>query len=869
MMGPYRIAFVPLALFLHACSGSSAQTTAPRNHIATDGPKPPLTLVTPAPSQRVLLDELPAPEVTNAFTAPVYDPNTRNAPRSEKDLCEIANRNIQSALDAVLEQPRPVGQTVARSPWSGKKPAQYLDLVEGRYAFTAQERNLLQQNGLVVPERLSRGSYAHAYHDIFQSQLPVYVTMDSLFHAVFKAHESLMVHVERDLLMPRLRRLLIELRRTFASTTTPLPPEIHRDLDLYLTVAISLLVGKTQSALSAEVHPDVESTLERIKDAQGLFPVDLLGRTRMVDFSQYQPRGYYALYDELVPYFKAFLWLSRLEFNLVSRSSRSSAPGIAPDPRETPREAMSAVALARLVDEAKMTSTLAEIEQTLQSLGGNREDIGVTTLLGLYRKTGGGKLDDPASFEALKREIGSGFVRTARLHYMPQGSTELPVIFSLLGPRVTPDTAAQRLLVHGETPNRFDLHAADMAYVLGHDRARDFLQSDSSKFPGLEKQWSTARKKLDDIQSTDLYSSWLLAIRELSRPPPAKAPTFMHGKPFRDLRINSTVAAYGQLRRNNVAIAGQTYDEGGCEIPDGYVEPAPEVLDRLIAFTQRATALLETLGEKAPAEPSLNMGLATLFPRMTRMFKALRRIVDREVAGEALTEPEKRLLATVAEIVPGTSGSPPLYTGWYFHLFETRWHALANPSFIGDYYTSTNTGQVAYAGAGDPALGIFVVDVGGTARLMVGPVARAYELHAPLSHRLTDEEGRLQGNKVAAWASSYLVDKPVAPTLHLFEDEAKSSDSVKEYLVKTQQKIRTLKVEFLSHHGQPCGTGQTTLETLRGSVRVKLKKTPADDPCNGGYRLTVDGQPFVVETNYWPYEMGLGDMWNILQQDEE
>lgn len=873
MMVNARIVLLPLALLVHGCSGPSpsTKTTAPQNR--PDGiakaPASPSTVASSPASQWLLVEEQTTGNTPNAFTDPVFDNNTRNDPRNAHDICEIANRNIQSALDAVMKQPRSSGQTLARSPWSGKKPAQYQQLIEGRYAFTARERNLLQQNGFVVLERLSRSSYAHAYHDIYQSQLPVYVTMDSLFHAVFKAHETLMVHVEAELLKPRLLRLLLDLRGTLATTTTALPPEIRRDLDLYLTVATSLLLGKTLPTLSTEVTTDVETTLQRIQNASGLFPVDLFGRTRMVDFSQYTPRGYYAHHDELIPYFKAFMWLSRLELNLVSRSSRSSAPGIVPDPRETPREAMTAVALARLVEEAKVAANLAEIEDTLQTLGGKREDVGVSTLLGLYRKTGSGKLDDPGTFEALKREIGAGFVRTARLHYMPQGSTDLPVIFSLLGPRVTPDTTVQRLLVHGETPNRFDLHAADMAFVLGHDRARDYLQPDLLKFSSLDKQLSSAREKLDDIQGNDLYTSWLFAIRDLSKPPPAKAPSFMHAKPFQDLRINSTVAAYGQLRRNNVLISGQTYDEGGCEIPDGYVEPAPEALDRLITFTERATLLLDKLGEKAPAEPTSTMGLATLFPRMTRLFKAFRRIVDREIAGEALTEPEKRLLASVAEIVPATSSRPPMYTGWYFQLFETRWTALQNPSFIGDYYTSTNSGHVAYAGAGDPLLGVFVVDVGGSPRLMVGPVTQAYELHAPLTQRLTDEEGRLQPNKVAAWTSSYLVNKPVAPTLRFFEDETNSTDTVKTYTIRATQKVRTIKVEFLSHHGQPCGTGQTTLTGLRGTARVKLQKMPSDDACNGGYRLTVDDQPFVVDTNDWPPEIGLGDMWSINMDDTE
>lgn len=865
MMVPSRFVCWPVAFLLAGCSGPAAP--APSHVTAHAHAIPlvqPITSVS-APSQAL---QVPEPRVSNAFTDQFYDAPTRDEPRKKGDVCEVANRNIQAALDAILNQPAPTGKSIGRSPWSGKSPALHQKLVEGRYGLTNEEKKHLQKDGFVVLGRLSRPSFAHAYHDIFQSQLPVYITMDSLFHAVFKAHETLMVHVELDLLAPRLRKVLLTLRTTLEKTTSPLPAELHKDLDLYLTVSLSLLLGKTQPALSADLDGDVKLLLEKIENANGFSQIDLFGRPRMVDFSQYTPRGYYANHDELIPYFKAVMWLSRLELNLVSRSSRSSAPGIAPDPRETPREAMLGVALARLVEEAQMGPTMLEIEETWQSLGGKREDLGTSTLLQLYQRSGAGKLDDPQTFEALKKEIGPRFVRTARIHYMPQGSPDLPVIFSLLGPRITPDTAAQRPLVHGETPNRFDLHAADMAFLLGHDRARDHLQGDLLRFPELDKQLTKARKQIEDIQGQDLYSTWLSSIRALSKTPPKQGPSFMFSKPFRDLRINSTVAAYGQLRRNNVLLAGQTYEEGGCEIPDGYVEPAPEVLDWLITFTETATALLDKLGEKPPEQPTLKMGLATLFPRMTRTLKALRRIVDREIAGETLTEPEKRFLATVAEIVPATSGSPPMYTGWYFHLYENRWRALENPSFIGDYYTSTNTGQVAYAGAADPILGIFVVDVGGSPRFMVGPVTRAYELHAPMTQRLTDDEGRLQPNKVAAWEASYLVKQPAAPTLRLVEDEEKSTENIRVYKIKTKGKIRSLKVEYLSHHGQACGAGQTTLDGTKGSVRVKMLPTTGEDPCQGGYRLTVDGQPFVMDSPYFPIDMGLGDMWD-LSLDEE
>src|SRR5262249_38850735 len=150
----------------------------------------------------------------------------------------------------------------------------------------------------------------------------------------------------------------------------------------------------------------------------------------------------------LAPYFRAAMWLSRLEMNLASRSSRSSAPGFTPDPRETPREATVALALADLAQRANVLGAIATLDRAWGLLAGKREDVSIADLVTLRQRAGIARLTDSSAPDALRAAIGDDFRRTARFHYMPQGSTELPAIATLLGPRVTPDSAATRPLVH-------------------------------------------------------------------------------------------------------------------------------------------------------------------------------------------------------------------------------------------------------------------------------------------------------------------------------------------------------------------------------------------------------------------------------------
>src|SRR6185503_18727276 len=118
----------------------------------------------------------------------------------------------------------------------------------------------------------------------------------------------------------------------------------------------------------------------KVRAAAGPDRVELFGRARLIDFTQYKPRGHYTGSDELSRYFVAAMWASRLELNLVSRSSRSSAPGPEPDPRETPREAIDALALADLAAASGAATSLDTVEQAWTLLAGRREDVSVTQL---------------------------------------------------------------------------------------------------------------------------------------------------------------------------------------------------------------------------------------------------------------------------------------------------------------------------------------------------------------------------------------------------------------------------------------------------------------------------------------------------------
>ncbi len=292
----------------------------------------------------------------------------------------------------------------------------------------------------------------------------------------------------------------------------------------------------------------------------------------------------------------------------------------------------------------------------------------------------------------------------------------------------------------------------------------------------------------------------------------------MHTPAYADLRMNTAIAAFAQLRHNHVLIAGQSYDEGGCVIPDGWVEPAPATYEALIHYADRGAAVIPTL------DPGDVGGARGYFQRLGTVLRALKVIGDYELAGVPLPDAAKRFLSQVVEMRPGGTGGPPTYTGWYFDLFQHREaDGLKEADLIADVYTSSNAG-ISYLGVGAPRLGVFVVDRGGAPRLMVGPVARAYEHLGPLAKRLDDQAARRLPATARAdpWAASYTSALVPEPSLSLSFDAYWTPDDKPEKAphdwvrIEAKEALGPVTVTLLDHHRRPLraltkkvGSGET------------------------------------------------------------
>ncbi len=731
--------------------------------------------------------------------------------------CSCEDRIIEKAIDAVFNE-KP-GKKVKFSAWDGHSVIKYQPRLTERFALENDELMLLKKNRFVVSNKISYNSYGNAYHEIFQSELPLFVTADSIFNAMYLGNDAMLIDLESKILLPKLISLLSELRNELMENSNAIGKDAQSDVDLYLGVALRLILGegvKTGELIMPHNASALHDVTAKIMAGGKIEKVNLFGRERMVDFSQYTVRGHYAREElQLQGYFRAAMWLSRLEFNLVSRSCRSSHPGQELDISETDRETIAAMALASLLND-KSSADLKRLLDSWTFFAGMREDAGLFEIRDLLRKSGAAI--DSGGAKKLRAAIGSGMARKVNMHVMPEGTRELPVIATMIGARITPDLGLTRPLTDPRTPGRYTINLMDHLYLMGLDHSKAYLKDDLVQFKDLEKNLDAARRNSDSLVfGEDLYSMWFKAIKAISEKPSGTFPSFMKMPVYEDLRINTLAAAFAQLKHNYVLMGAQEYFFGGCKIPDAYVEPALASYRALLAYAKA--------GEKitSAVDPDSSSGSVAYYRRVSRILGVLVKIVENELNGIPLSKNELDFLGRVTNLAGGTTGSAPVYDGWYFLLHYTKMDGITDAKLMADFYTSPPADKIQYAGIKKVNIGYFVVDTGGKQRLMAGPVADAFYLSGPIAKRYNDEDIF----KVAVqqpWKKNYQLPAVKAPSLAVEITGNSTDDKIRSYKVTVQCARRTtIYAEFLDHNRRPVYKVPLIADVKSRTLEIKFK----------------------------------------------
>jgi hypothetical protein len=645
-----------------------------------------------------------------------------------------------------------------------------LQEVIDRFHLTEDELALLSENGFVISERLAFDSYGEGLNQVWHADLPIFISSDLILHTMHVSFADVFKTIEQDHVAPALSAALASAHFAWpdlvvAYGSDPKMDPCLNDLDVWLTAARSLINGTVVPAASPENNAFVGEILRAIEGLQPQ-PLPLFNDVpRLIDFSQFQVRGYYTETEELQRYFRCMMWLGRVDFRL------SPPPDIEP-PISVHREIVDAFLVHELLEMSGTRAALGDIDTLLRTVVGDSDNTTLAHLdqiavdLGL---TAAAELWNPAilsEFEAIldsdtyqPQAINSRILMKNPLDPEP---LQPPYAFLMLGQRFTIDSHVLGSVVYDRVPMppfRGLPSPLDVLYALGNDDVIPLLEEDLEYY-GYAPNLGALRYLVDsygeEFWSANLYNHWLSAIRSLNRSGMQEgAPDFMRTGAWQQKQMQTQLTSWTELRHDTILHVKQSYSTGViCSNPHGYVEPVPELYRRVGVMAQ--FALEQVVPLVPPSELATRM--AGFYTRVHELMQTLETIAEKELAHQALSVAEEEFLQG-SYASSSISCGYDVENGWLAELYfdpEDEMPISAPDFIVADIHTQPTdesgapVGHVLHVGTVHPRLGVFIAGCPTSEPIaFVGPVGSMRQFVSWDFERLTDDIW------FEAWTSRY------------------------------------------------------------------------------------------------------------------
>lgn len=662
--------------------------------------------------------------------------------------------------------------------------ALYFDSIDALYNLTDHEKSLITDHGFMVSERLKKVSFGQAMLEIFHSDLPVFVSTDAVLHALHISYDRILTDMEVGLLEDKLIELLWSLKNNFNQlnsmySSNPDMLDMLKDVDIYITVPL-LLLEENATPYYSDNTSMKDSILNWIYAEQGGVPTTIFSNTcRVMDWSQFKPRGHYVNNTQtginLEGYFRAMMWLGRIELYLIAPSS---LPVECPAQtfNDIQRQAIDAFLINELFDLSNANPLYDEMENVIKFFVGESDNVTLNNLdylkEALSMNSSDELLDSLKMVEfqdTLKNQAFAYQLILSQILYsdpFSPDSIKPASAFMMFGQRfvidsyVTASVVFDRIKYYGEKICRLYPSTLDILFSLGNAAAAQLLINELDAFH-YASNLAALRYLIDhydpDFWGSSIYNYWLNSIRKLN---PAQdrsdLPGFMKTAAFWQEKLNTQLTSWTQLRHDNLLYAKQSYTGGSiCSYPFSFVEPLPEFYLTLKEFCVEASSFFSSLNFSDPGKKQM---IIEYFSHFQNTADTLKSICEKELSGIPFSAED---ISFLGAMLYETGESGISLDGWYPKLFYNDPSSgsvgyeglMENNHIVADIHTTPTycdggmLGSISHVGTGNINLGVFVTpNYEGNLTTFVGPVNSYYEYKTTNFLRLTDDE----------WASTYL-----------------------------------------------------------------------------------------------------------------
>jgi len=662
----------------------------------------------------------------------------------------------------------------------------YLDSITQTFKLTDYEKSLLTRNGFFVTERISNPDIIPMLQAVYNADLPIFISTDAILKAFHESYDQILKGVEISFLIPQLESMLSIMQSNFSaidkkySSDTTFTKMLH-DVDLYICVAHKLLNSNAQTFYSE----NVDALNNKLSEIAALnFVIEPLFSTsdRMVDYSQFTPRGHYtdSNYPQLARYFKTMMWLGRIEIYLIKPISGNPSP----TDQDIQRQITDSYLISELINLSSSKTNYDQFEKVISSFVGDQDNVTLDQLNSVFTSADIKSINDLKSSDNIKRfqdtlstKPFAGQKILSQLlmdHPLNTDKIEPASAFLLFGQRFVVDSYITGNVVYDRIPAKRMLPSTlDILFALGNSASAQLLKNELDTF-NYSSNLAALRYLIDsydaDFWDKSIYNLWLNSIRSINPPVDRSGlPPFMQTGAWWQQKMNTQLASWAELRHDNILYAKQSYTGmTTCSYPFGYVEPIPAFYN---AFKKMANQSIEKFSN-LPVNLSNEMTYLTGF---AVTMDTLQAIASKELNNIPLDEKESNFIKSMLYTVTSNGGcGGPVVTinGWYKNrliYYSPQFGSNSLPdNVVADFHTAATdadgnlVGWVKHAGTGPVNLCVVVANLPGVGNVaFAGPVSSYYEYTTTNFLRLTDDDWRntyLKQSLRPDFVNSYLAD---------------------------------------------------------------------------------------------------------------
>jgi Protein of unknown function (DUF3160) len=652
--------------------------------------------------------------------------------------------------------------------------------------LTSRQKKLLSSQGFFLapqPSRKPGDRATHLFHIYERNDyvaFPSFVTVDLAIDTTHAYFDAVLREIESLHLVPKLKAALVSLMKEAEAVRRSARTRRAKGAAVravaYWAVALRLLeqpargdapdvetvplpggMAPERPAPKPSRQPKAKRTpvpnsatrlvtraVAQIHKASGRLPKGIVRSD--LDLTQMRPRGHYTRTGVLQRFFRSMSWLGMASFPL--QGDRADVIGV----MLLARSYLGSEAGAKALDRVQSVTTYF--------VGGpDAADLAAAArlLVAVMPKASKAKADTMTQPDTLKRYAAQLATLPAPKIQSTATTASAPSQVRVMGRRAFEDNVALQKLIGAL--NNIAMKGADSesmvrapgalgsAALLGSDLAKRLIVTPK---PGvthtaLGQAIDRGRLHISGLPVTrwgqDAYHGTLHALRGLLPAPPATAPHMLRTPGWRLRALQAFAGGWAELRHDTILYGEQSGAE--CDAPDppappGWVEPVPQVYQRLATMVQVLDKRLRAAGIPLKTRPNTSRSYASPLAAKTKnlvgILHFLRDAARQELLGKPLTAKQRKRITLIGGEVE-----------WLLISLantETLAKRDQDMAVIADVFTWRSAGKAVEVGVGHPEM-IYAIIPGPKGPVLARGAVMSYRAFLqPVTKRLTDPEWR-------------------------------------------------------------------------------------------------------------------------------